>query len=235
MTITAIADAKEDFDAWLEARKPYLTSSQMFTWRGVSIPDWWGDTRASIEKEKFGDHEKTFEDEVIVSMAHGTYDEVNIMQKFGKAVGAHVEPCNKLFVNDRWPHLAASIDGFVYVPTDTPDYTFFQSSELLDEVHSDMAGLIEGDQALLCEIKKSTSAKWQSEVPAYYRPQLQTQLHILDLPAAVIVAETIKRGDDQKWRMFWDMRAYLVLRNPAWESKLDQANKEFGEMKAKYE
>jgi hypothetical protein len=35
--------------------------------------------------------------------------------------------------------------------------------------------------------------------------------------------------------MFWDMRAYLVLRNPAWESKLDQANKEFAEMKAKYE
>jgi len=234
MTIEAIADAKEDFDGWLEARKDYLTSSQMFTWRGVSIPDWWDDTRQSIEDEKFGGRHKIFDHEATVSMAHGTFDEENIMHKFGAAVGARVEPCNKLFVNDRWPHLAASIDGFVYAPKGTPDYTLFQAPTILDEVRTDMDNSIEGEQAILCEIKKSTSTKWQTEVPVYYRPQLQTQLHILDLPAAVIVAETIKRGDDQKWRWFWDMRAYLVLRNPVWESKLDQANREFGEMKAKY-
>jgi hypothetical protein len=235
MTVKAVADAKEDFDHWLEARKPYLTSSDMFTWREVSLPDWWGDNRQSIIDQKFNGADKEFGFESYVSMQHGTFDEVNIMHKFGKAVGAKVEPCNKLFVNDRWEHLAGSIDGFVYLPDKDPDYSLFQSETALDEVLGDMQGCIQGHEAILCEIKKSTSVKWRNEVPSYYMPQLQTQMHILDIPAAVIVAETIKRGDEQKWRWFWDMRAYLVLRNPAWESKLDQANEEFGKVKKSYE
>jgi len=234
MAITAIADAKTDFDHWLEARKPYLTSSQMFTWRGVNVPDWWSDTRDDIIAQKFAGADQEFEVEAFVSMSHGTFDEMNIMHKFGQAVGAKVEPCNKLFVNDRWPSLAASIDGFVHCPEADPDYTLCQSSDALSELWTEMQGLIEPGQAILCEIKKSLSVKWQTEVPSYYIPQLQTQMHILDLPAAVIVSETIKRGATQKWRFFWDLRAYLVLRNPAWEGKLDQANEEFEEVKKSY-
>ena len=98
-----------------------------------------------------------------------------------------------------------------------------------------MQSVTPGDEAILLEIKRSTSVKWQQQVPEYYIPQLQTQMHILDLPAAVIAADTIKRGAEQKWRLFWDMRAYVVLRNPAWASKLDQANEEFGMIKASYE
>jgi hypothetical protein len=235
MSITAIADAKEDFDHWLEARKPYLTSSDMFTWREIGIPDWWGDTRQSIIEQKFEGADKEFGQEAYISMCHGTFDEVNIINKFGKAANAKTEACNKLFVNDRWPHLAASIDGFVYSPTGEPDYTLFQDSEALDEVTDDMQVVMEKDEAILLEIKRSTSTKWQTQVPEYYIPQLQTQMHILDLPAAVIVADTIKRGVEQKWRLFWDMRAYLVLRNPAWASKLDQANEEFRTVKESYE
>ncbi len=234
MGIEAIADAKKDFDHWLEARKPYLTSSDMFSWREIGIPEWWSDTRDSIIDTKFGGGDKEFDYETYVSMTHGTFDEVNIMAKFGKASGAKVEPCNKLFVNDRWPSLAASIDGFVYAPKDDPDHYLFQAPEMLDELIDNMVQVIKPDTAILCEIKKSTSVKWQIGVPDYYIPQLQTQMHILDLPAAVIVTETIKRGADQKWRLFWDMRAYLVLRNPVWESKLDQANKEFEEAKEMY-
>jgi hypothetical protein len=234
MGIEAIADAKKDFDHWLEARKPYLTSSDMFSWREIGIPDWWGDTRDSIIDTKFCGVDKEFDYETYVSMTHGTFDEVNIMMKFSKAVGARVESCNKLFVNDRWPHLAASIDGFVYAPEGNPEHYLFQAPEVLDELVLGMQEVIEPGTAILCEVKKSTSTKWQTEVPNYYIPQLQTQMHILDLPAAVIVTETVKRGDEQKWRLFWDMRAYIVLRNPVWEKKLDQANKEFEEAKEMY-
>jgi hypothetical protein len=206
----------------------------MFSWREIGIPEWWSDTRDSIIDTKFGGADKEFDYETYVSMTHGTFDEVNIMMKFSKAVGARVESCNKLFVNDRWPHLAASIDGFVYAPGGDPDHYLFQAPEMLDELIDNMVQVIKPGTAILCEIKKSTSVKWQIGVPEYYIPQLQTQMHILDLPAAVIVTETIKRGADQKWRLFWDMRAYLVLRNPVWESKLDQANKEFEEAKEMY-
>jgi len=235
MAIHVVGDAKADFDHWKEARKGYLTSSQMFTWRGVGIPDWWEDTRQTIVDQKFHGADAEFGLEAYVSMCHGTFDEENIMRKFGKAVGSKVEPCNKLFVNDKWPHLAASIDGYVYEPLADHDLTLVQDGLHLIEIRDDMGTIMSKGEAILCEIKKSTSTKWQTTVPEYYIPQLQTQMHICEIDAAIIVAETVKRGVTQKWRQFWDLRPYLVLRNPAWVSKLDEANKEFKEVKDLYE
>jgi hypothetical protein len=76
-------------------------------------------------------------------------------------------------------------------------------------------------------VKKSTSVKWKKEVPEYYVCQVQTQLAVLEMDYAIIMAETIHRGEEQKWRNFWDMRAYVIERDPKWERQMDKMNREF--------
>jgi len=229
-----LADANEDRKHWLKTRQRYLTSSAIFTWRGVDIPRWWSDDREGIVREKFEGEEKVFEDAVVTSMANGSFDEENIQRKFGYAVGAKTENCNKLFGCGRWMGLAASIDGFVRRPgLKVPPFPeMCQDPHQMDQVTALLYDEIGEDEAWLCEIKKSTSSAWQERVPDYYIPQLQCQMHILDLPAAVIVAECIKRV---KHRTFWDLRPYVVERDPAWEGILEQCNNEFLEIKRSYD
>ena len=233
MSITQLADAKEDFDHWLEIRKDYLSSSEVFTWLG-NTPSWWGDTRADVLAGKRG-VEKVFPRETETSIAHGSFDEENIMKKFGYAVGCDVQPHNGFFVNDKWPAIGASIDGFGQ-PWDTD--AFHDPSLECPEVHPEFSqdrtlfaylrDYIDttGDKFLL-EIKKSTSVKWKREVPAYYVTQCQTQMAVLEIDYCIITAETIHRGEEQKWRNYWDMRAYVIERDPKWEKQMDKMNREF--------
>lgn len=229
-----LADANADRDHWLETRKRYLTSSDIYTWRGVDIPKWWSSSRQDIVGEKFEREERLFEPAVETSMKNGNFDEENIQKKFGYAVGAKTENCNKLFGCGKWMGLAASIDGFVFRPeTAVADHAeLCQDPHALDLIAHELHEKILGSGAWLCEIKKSTSQVWQDRVPDYYIPQLQCQMHILKLPAAVIVAETIKQVGRRK---FWDLRAYIVYQDPEWESILDQCNDEFLEIKRSYD
>lgn len=235
-----LADKKVDEKHYFAVRKGYLTSSDMYSWRGVhskSVGRWWSDDRAGIVREKFHGEEKVFGDEAAGSIAHGSYDEENIQRKFGHAIGAITENCNKLFGCSRWPGLAASIDGFVHRPMepDAPYEEFCQDPFQMDEITRWLYENVKDDEAILCEIKKSVSVTWQKEVPEYYIPQLQCQMYILNLPAAVIVAETIRQMKmDGVWRKFWDLRPYIVHRDPDWEGILQQCNDEFLEVKRSY-
>ena len=233
MSITQLADAKEDFDGWLEMRKNFLSSSEVFTWIG-DVPTWWGDRREDVLAGKEG-VEKVFEPETMTSIVHGTFDEENIQRKFGHAVGCDVTPHNGFFVNDRWPAIGASIDGFGrpwdydgvdITPDDAPEIhpEFSQDRTLFPYLRDyiDTTG-----SRFITEVKKSTSVKWKKEVPEYYICQVQTQLAVLEEDYAIIMAETIHRGETQKWRNFWDMRAYVLERDPRWERQMDKMNKEF--------
>lgn len=231
MAVTKLADAKEDFDHWLEVRKGYLSSSEVFTWRGkfTKETDWWEDTRDDVIFVKRGGT-KEFDAETITSMWHGSYDEENIMRKFGEAAGCAVSPENGFYVNDRWPMLGASIDGWCCpwvdengelcappVPEASHDLRLFPRMHSVINKHG-------GD--ILLEIKKSTSVKWQKKCPDYYWTQVQTQLAILECPLAIITAECIKKGKHKKWRMYWDQRAYVIEPDPNWPSVMDQLNEE---------
>ena len=223
--VSKAADAKEDFDHWKKVRRNYLTSSDMFTWLEVGIPDWWGDTREDILHSKVTGEDKEFDTETETSIAHGSYDEEHIQEKFGYAVGCGVEPHNGLYVNNRWPYLAASIDGFGF-PTPEAELhpELFQSRAMCKKLrrHIDREGV-----RFITEVKKSTSTKWQREVPEYYITQVKTQLAIMEIPYAIIMADTVARGKKMKWRQFWDMRAYVIEADPAWPALLDEIDKEF--------
>jgi len=230
MAVTKIADAKADFDHWKNARLNYLSSSEVFTWREqfTKETDWWEDRRQDVINGKLG-VEKVFDDETRCSVEHGSYDEENIMRKFGFAADCEVEPENGLYNNDRWPMLAASIDGWGrphpadLLPGADIHPELSQDPALFPSIHQHI--MDEGHDFLL-EIKKSTSVKWQKKCPDYYWTQVQTQLAILEAPYAIICAECVHKGVEQKWRLYWDLRAYIIYPEPAWQGVMDQLNKE---------
>lgn len=225
------ADNREE---WLEQRKGYLGASEITAWLGPScLPDkykWYfaDNTREGIIAQKFHGVEKEFGEYAIVSMAHGAHDEENIIAKVGEMLACPVEPDNSQFVNDRWPGIAATVDAFIgYDPTTEPGTNFCQSSEQIDKVLRGLSRLDEGDMTVL-EIKKSVSVGWaRGEVAPYYVNQVQTQLHILDLEFGVIAAECLFKHPKEKWRLFWDLRPFIIERDPKWADVLDRTNEEF--------
>jgi len=225
MATEIIADAKEDRQGWLDARRGYLTSSDFYTWLG-DTPKWWSDTKHDIIRSKESGAQKEFPPEVQVSVDHGSFDEEHIQRKFGIEIGAEVEPVNTLVINDRWPLLAASIDGFVGVPDlDKAAFQFSQDKAAMHSVAAKLQAVLAPGETAINEVKKSTSAGWsKGKVSEWYVPQIQGQLHILEKDHLVIIAETILR---QGHRMFWNLTAHYVQRDPAFESVMDQMNEEF--------
>lgn len=225
MAITIVADAKEDRQGWLDARRDYLTSSDFYTWLG-DTPRWWSDTKHDIIKSKASGAQKEFPPEVQVSVDHGSFDEEHIQRKFGIEIGAKVEPVNTLTVNDRWPNLAASIDGFVGVPDmDAGAYQFSQDKAAMRRVARKLKAVLEPGETAINEVKKSTSVGWsKGKVSEWYLPQCQGQLHILEKDHLVIIAETIMR---QGHRLFWNLTANYIQRDPAFETVMEQMNEEF--------
>ena len=230
MAVTKVADAKEDEEHWLEERMKYLSASDMFSWREIFTKEtsWWPDRRADVIDKKMG-IETVFDEESIVSMSHGSYDEENIIRKFGHAADCEVEAHNGMYVNDRWPMLSCSVDAFgrPWEANNLPGLDIHpelcQDPDQFQRLHDH---IMEQDCDFILETKKSTSVKWQQKCPDYYVTQVQAQLAILEAPYAIIAAECIHKGDTQKWRLYWDFRCYLILPDPAWPAAMDQMNQE---------
>lgn len=223
MTIRQIADMQEDEAAWKEARRGLLTSSEMFSWLD-DTPSWWGDGPEEVLAGKRG-IDKVFDEETETTIAHGSFDEPNIIDKFGYAAGCMVKKTNGLFVNDRFPGIGASVDGFGQPdPEAEPRAVFSQDRALFPYLHD---VINDRNVQFLLECKKSLSTKWQKEVPSYYVTQCKTQLSVLELDYGIIFAETVKRGDTQKWRSFWDFRAFVIERDPKWDEVLLREGEKF--------
>lgn len=227
--IRKAADQKYDHDAWLEARKPLITSSDFFSYRGHNIPSWWGTTPDEIETNKIEDLKREFPVPARVSMNHGIHDEDNIRRKFGEAFGCGTVGDHGLYVNTKWPFLGASIDGFFTRPYEefskASDYC--QDDARVHDLIFEIQQLVPLGRNGLLEIKKSTSTKWGTDVPDYYKAQVQGQLNILDLPVAIIVAETItyiKPKGERRKRAFWDLVPYVIMRDFAFEEVLTEMN-----------
>lgn len=224
MATRIIADAKADRELWLDARRDYLTSSDFYTWLG-DTPRWWSDTAEDILKSKRSGAQKEFPPEVQVSVDHGSFDEEHIQRKFGVEIGARVEPVNTLQVNDRWPDLAASIDGYVWAPHEEGAYQFAQDKVAMRRVARKLKAVLPEGESAVNEVKKSTSAGWsKGKVSEWYLPQIQGQMHILEKDHCIIIAETVLR---QGHRMFWNLTAHHVQRDPAFVEVMDRLQEEF--------
>ena len=209
---------------WLERRKGFLGASEIFTWREVDHPKWWGDKRESIIAEKFAGVEKVFDKKTMVSINHGAFSEEDIARKFEDAIQLKVETANDQFINSQWPCIAATTDGYVHADealTDMCGPHYCQDPRVFPRLRS---ALLDAGGTGVLELKRSVSTAWQKYVPDYYISQVQTQLHVLDLEWGVICADTIMRDG---YRQYWDLRPYFIQRDPVWAGYLDQCNKEF--------
>jgi len=235
MSIERIADAANR-EEWLETRKKYLTASSIYGWRGPDFADkknaWYfsDNNREAILAEKFEGVEKEFTRYATVGMAHGRWDEENIARKFEDGIGYRVETANDMFVNSRWPHLAATVDGYIHTDHyvhdihDVGENEYCQDPEVFPAMHLRIMGRGTG----LLELKKSVSVAWsRGQVPEYYVAQVQTQLHITGVKWGVICAECIATHPKEKWRKFWDLRPTVIKQDPQWAIVLDQCNAEF--------
>lgn len=229
MGIKVIGDAAGDRESWLEARKGYLTASSIFTWREVDHPRWWGDKRDGIIAEKFEGVEKTFDESATVSMAHGSFSEQDIARKFEDGIGYRVETSNEMFVNSKYPGLAATVDGYLFPEDDLgePETNYCQDARVFPRLRRRLGGRPKG----VLELKRSVSLGWQTDVPIYYVSQVQCQLHLAGLDWAVICADTICR---QGRRTYWDLRPYLIEKDPTWHEILSQCSDEFLAVKKEY-
>ena len=234
MTIRKLGDAQADYDAWKAVRRGYLSSSEIFSWLD-DTPAWWSDGPDEVLQGKVEGYEKEFDSETMTTILHGQYDEQNIQRKFGHAVGCDVQSDNGFYVNSKFPGIGASIDGWGRPwDYDGVDITLDDAPEVLADFSQDRELLPylrtvidEEGTRFLTEIKKSLSVKWRSEVPEYYVSQVKTQLAVLEVDYAIIVAETIHKGATQKWRQYWDLRGYVIRRDPAWDRVLVREGEKF--------
>lgn len=226
--ITIVANAAEE-GQWLTARKNYLTASDVFTWRGVNVPSYYTGSRATIIDEKFCGVERDFPADVETIMKHGKFDEDNIREKFSYATGVKTEGCNYMYTNTRWPHIAATIDGYAFRPK-TPVVAhadFCHDRRHLPGVVAELMAITQ-DEGLV-EIKKSVDNAFQGKIPpANYVAQCQVQMHVVGKEWCVLVAETLKRFG---YKLRWDLRAFVIEKDRRWAKYLDEANEEFAEQK----
>lgn len=210
----------------MERRKGFLGASEIFTWREVEHPKWWSDKRHDILAEKFDGVAKEFDYKTQISINHGAFSEEDVAMKFGDGIGFKVETANDQFINSRWPCIAATTDGYIHTDHDSPSGindigpSYCQDPGVFPELRRSIAGRGTG----LLELKRSVSVAWQKYVPKYYIPQVMTQLAVLEMPWAVICADTIMKDG---YRQYWDMRPYLIEFNPNWNLVLDKVNAEF--------
>ena len=229
MSIFKKADQALDEEHWLEARKPLMTSSDIFKYRGVGVPDYM-ESPAEVGEFKLNsivnpDLTKDFPLEARRGMNHGISDEDGIRKKLEVELGCVSAGDHGLYTNSRWPNLGASIDGWgLNAAPHLAKNKYAQDPENMKEISEYLADYVPQGAAFLIEVKKSLSGAWKKGVPSYYLAQQMTQMAILECPISVIVVETsnwLKPEGENRKRPFWDLQATITHYDEAWGDVLD--------------
>jgi len=252
-----IADPSTDGDDfWKYQRRRHLTASDIFKFlpgdvlldKGWWIESWmardsdgtqrnmnWA-TRQTLERKR-EDFEITFRDPVAVKW--GQVEEDHNRELFEKYAGVKTRGTHTLVKNDRWPYLAASLDGYIKKPE---GWTGIANPEMFDKPAQVSAALDRlGHDTYLLEMKQTSdfgSAHWLNgkkteprniiagnfrpqppSVPVYYRAQVLTQMAIREIPTAVAV---VKAGASH-------MTAHTMQLDLDWPEILDTINEEVSE------
>jgi len=217
---------------WLQERRKRITASDLGTFMG-SNPDWFSGDKESLLEEKRLNTERDFGPNGS-NVAHGRFNEDNNLKKASVLFGLPVVPYHFLVGHERWPHLAATLDGLGMVDYLTPpDYSFAKSGtkygrfDTLPQVLETRAELEQLSGVIIVEMKQTGShifkrkgerRSWVEELPKYLIPQLQCQMWLMGIPQCLIVGQL---GAD-------NMTGYTVFRDSMWERILDEVNAEAG-------
>ena len=221
---------------WLEERRKRVTASDMLCFLGME-PPWWSGSWDEILHHKIANTQKTMDLEGTVNVTHGRMTEALNVELTGQLLGFPVVRHNFMYVNDRWPHLGATLDGLLFpVSGAGPDLDLTTHTGLTAELVEALEGLggaVTTNKGIMLESKnarhpdpygskrkKGEVFTWAASPPEYHLPQLQTGMWVAGFRYAVIAARLGGR----------DMAAHLVVRDPEWEGVLDEANARAGEI-----
>lgn len=117
-----LADAWKDEAKWLRKRRGYVSASDIFkllTHDELVAMRWWretwmNDTDEELFARKRDGSSPTFKDPVAV--AWGRDEEDHNRELFETYSGVITAGCHYFIGHERWPYLATTLDGFVYVP-----------------------------------------------------------------------------------------------------------------------
>ena len=213
---------------WHAERRRRVTGSDIASWVGIA-PDYW-DSKEDLLLQKLGGHEKEFDDKTQRRMAHGVEREANALEMTGLVLGYPTARYSYLVTHERWPYLAATLDGllFPWVGVE-PNLTLTSQKELALEVRS----LIQdAGEPVLTEIKVSDSGHrykekrgdnagkypWRDFAPDYHLAQVQTGLWMMDLEHGILSG--CLGGDD--------IIPWYIHRSDTWADVLDRVNEEAG-------
>lgn len=215
---------------WKWCRKHYLTASDLFTWSGAGGPYWPG-KKQDILDDKLRGVERDFKPASYRKMEHGSYDEDHNRTKFCHYAKLRSRPAHYMIGNDRWPYLAATLDGIIAPPKQAVDINplIFTDPEHVQGVRDRMlfektVGIAELKQT---DENAKTRNAWfgyerkgvwtPSWGPEYYHPQVQAQMHIGEFSWCVLVGQIGASN----------MHAHFFERDPAFAEQLDEWNEEF--------
>lgn len=229
---------------WQQARKYYLTASDLYTFGNLG-EKWWPGSRQEVLDEKcagiprvFG---KTPEKQEIAKrkMAHGAFNEENNLRKFTQFAKVSTRPSHYFVTNDRWPWLGCTLDAIIVPPKRVLkiDPRVFTDAEHVQYVRDRMT-FLQGTG--VCELKQAENKAtyrndWFGYVnrkgahvpgygPAYNQPQIQAQMHITGMKWGVLVGQI---GAIH-------MQVHLFERDESFAGWLDVINEEFRVERANY-
>ena len=215
---------------WLEERRRRVTASELSIWIGTA-PSFYSETRETLLARKLSGGEADFNDKSLRRLAHGREREANALRMTGEMFGYPTAGYSYLVGNERWPFLAATMDGLMF-PWLGRQPRFELTSQVghMAEIANTIAGL---GQPILVEIKVSDSGHrykdkdgphagrkaWIDYSPTYHAEQVQTGLWMAGLDHALLAG--CLGGDE--------LICWYHQRNAEWAEVLDRANEEAGQ------
>jgi hypothetical protein len=208
---------------WKEERRHLVTASEIMCFLGLE-PDWWGGSWDEILALKVSGKDKVFTGEALTNVTHGRKTEALNLELTGELLGFAVTRHNALYVNDRWPHLGATLDGLLWPLRGLgPNLDLSTQHGLVAETYEALSRLdgpvmVESKNARHPDpfggkVKKGQKVGWFSSYPEYHIPQIQAGMHIADFEWCVLCARLGGR----------DLAPHLIKRDPEWADRLDSA------------
>jgi hypothetical protein len=220
-----------DRPLWLQERRKYVTSSDIAAFLGMQ-PSWWSfSNRDTVVADKMG--RGSFE--ANPNTEHGIFNEECNRLKAEKLLGMVLPPCQKLYRNPKWPHLAATPDCYALPgPLAAPRTLLTTRPLLVDLVRSSVAqeATVGGCQLKSTDAvhavqygkrgykKEGEPQDWITHPPDYHLPQVQAEMYVMGWSWTLLIAQLGAHN----------MVPWFVRRDPAFEAVMDEAETQAAEL-----
>ena len=213
---------------WHDERRKRVTGSDIASWIGIA-PSYWDDKQAILERKLMG-VDKEFDPKTVRRMAHGVEREALGLELTGKLFGYPTARYSYLITHERWPYLAATLDGLLFPWVGVgPDVRLTSQPERALQMLAEIDALLP-KEPVLTEIKVSDSGHrykeksgdyagsrpWVDFCPDYHLAQVQTGLWMTGLDTGLLSG--FLGGDE--------LLPWVVRRSESWMEILDAVNAE---------